>query len=207
MTKFILLLQINKIHVRLVQKILKISLTFKNFSVIKFRHKNKVGENMIKIGSRVCVSTKGICDIEDIRKNAFIGCDKNKEYYILRPVEATNNMVVYLPTDTKLKIRNLISEKQALQIYDNFENIEELKISPDDDKFGKINSIIQSGNADEVASLLKTLIVRKSKINKKQYSYQEQRVLTQAMNFLSGEISVVLKKEKQEVENKFLKII
>lgn len=162
---------------------------------------------MVKIGSRVCVSTKGICDIEDIKKNAFIGCDKNKEYYILKPVEAANNMVVYLPTDTKLKIRNLISEKQALQIFDNFEDIEEMKFSPEDDKYNKISSIIQGGDADEVASLLKTLIIRKSKINKKQYSYQEQRFLSQAMNFLTGEISVVLKKDRQEVEDKFSKIV
>ncbi len=162
---------------------------------------------MVKIGSRVCVSTKGICDIEDIKKNAFVGCDKNKEYYILKPVEAVNNMVIYLPTDTKLKIRNLISEKQAVQIFDNFKDFEELKFSPEDDKFVKINSIIEGGDAEEVASLLKTLIVRKSKVNKKQYSYQEQRFLSQAMTFLTGEISVVLKKDRQEVEDKFSKIV
>ena len=161
---------------------------------------------MIKIGSRVCVSTKGICDIEDIKKNAFVGCEKNKEYYILRPVDAANNMVVYLPTDTKLKIRNLISKEEARGIFENFDNIGEIK-STDEDRMNEYNTIVQNGDAECVAKLLKTLLIRKSKANKKQFSYQEQKYLNMAMNSLVSEISVVLEKEKQEIENRFLEIV
>lgn len=162
---------------------------------------------MIEIGSRVCVSTKGICDVLDIKKNAFVGADKNKEYYVLKPVNVANDMVVYLPTDTKLNIRNLISKKQATNILENFQALEDLKIASDSDTYSEYNAIIQSGKAEEIARLLRMLISRKNKMNRKQYPYQEQRFLNLAMNSLTGELAIVLNKDKQDIENQFMNAV
>ena len=38
---------------------------------------------MIKIGDVIFVQNKGICKVENITKNAFAGCDKTKEYYVI----------------------------------------------------------------------------------------------------------------------------
>ena len=83
---------------------------------------------MEKIGSVISVGTKGICEIVDIKENAFEGAVKGKLYYILKPVENSNNMRVYLPVDTNLKIRKLVSKKEANSIIENFSAAKEIDV-------------------------------------------------------------------------------
>ena len=89
---------------------------------------------MIKIGDKVFVQNKGVCELLNIAKNAFVGADKNKEYYVLKPVGSTNNMMIYFPTDSKVFIRKLCSKSKANMILDNFKELEDLKYSDSDEK-------------------------------------------------------------------------
>ena len=41
---------------------------------------------MFKQGDVIFVGSKGVCTVNDIKQNAFIGCDKTKEYYVLKPL-------------------------------------------------------------------------------------------------------------------------
>ena len=75
---------------------------------------------MEKIGSVISVGNKGICEVVDIKENAFDGATPGKLYYILKPVPNSNNMQIYLPVDTGLKIRKLISKNQAKDILEKF---------------------------------------------------------------------------------------
>ena len=156
---------------------------------------------MIKIGDTVFVQNKGICEVENIAKNAFVGCDKNKEYYVLKPVGSPNNMVVYFPTDTKVNIRKLTSKAKADTILKNINNLADVEVSADDDRLAVYTKISQSGELEDWAKLLKTLLIRKSKSTKKQFNFQEQKLITLMINCVASELSYVLSKDKEEIRN------
>lgn len=155
---------------------------------------------MVKIGDIVFVQTKGICEVLNITKNAFVGCDKNKEYFVLKPVDSPNNMMVYFPTDTKVNIRKLTSKAKANIIFQNFASLEDVDIKNEDERFNIYTDLSQSGELEKWSKLLKTLLLRKSKTNKKQFAYQEQKYISTMLNCVVSELSYVLSKPQDEIK-------
>ena len=157
---------------------------------------------MEKIGSIVSVSTKGICEVVDVKENAFVGAVKGKLYYVLKPIENTNNMLVYLPVDGGVQIRKLVGKAEAKKIIEGFADIDEIPISSELERLKIYNDIAKSGNISEWAKLLKTLKTRKEKLSKKQISSVEQKMLNTISTCVVDELSVVLDKPKTEIEER-----
>ncbi len=155
---------------------------------------------MVKIGDVVFVQTKGICEVLDIAKNAFEGCDKSKEYYVLKPVSTNNNMMVYFPTDTKVSIRKLSSKAKAQSILQNFATLDDVDAATEEEKLKLYTSISQKGELEDWSKLLKTLLIKKSKSNKKQFNYQEQKYINTMLACVVGELSYVLSKDQADVK-------
>ena len=159
---------------------------------------------MEKIGSIVSVSTKGICEVVDIKENAFVGAIKGKLYYVLRPIENSNNMLVYLPVDGAVQIRKLVSKAEAKKIIEGFCEADEVSIESEVERLKIYNDIAKSGNINDWAKLLKTLKTRKENLSKKQISSIEQKLLSTISNCVVSELSVVLEKPKEEIEEKLV---
>ena len=53
---------------------------------------------MYQIGEHIMYKNIGICVVEEIGKPGF-SADKDKEYYTLRPLDATGNARIYVPVD------------------------------------------------------------------------------------------------------------
>ena len=51
---------------------------------------------MYQIGEHIMYKNIGICVVEEIGKPGF-SADKAKEYYTLRPLDATGNARIYVP--------------------------------------------------------------------------------------------------------------
>ena len=162
---------------------------------------------MFKIGDLVFVQTKGVCVLENIAKNAFDGADSSKEYYVLKPVDSPNNMMVYFPTDTKVNIRALTSKTKVANILKNFASLDDVEIDAEENRFEVYNQISKKGNLEEWAKLLKTLLLRKSKSNKKQLNVQEQKLINAMLFCVTSEMSYALSKDKNEIENLILSSI
>ena len=71
---------------------------------------------MLKIGDVVFVQNKGVCRVDGMDKKDVLG-NGVKDYYVMKPVSENSNMTIYVPTDTKLKIRKLSSKEKALKKY------------------------------------------------------------------------------------------
>lgn len=155
---------------------------------------------MIKVGDVVFVQTKGICELVSISKNAFEGADKSKEYYVLKPIGSPNNMMVYFPTDTKVNIREITSKNKVLNILKNFANLDEIKINSEENRFEVYNEISKTGGLEDWSKLLKTLLIRKSKTNKKQFNIQEQKLINTMLSCVTSEMGYALSKDKSEIE-------
>lgn len=157
---------------------------------------------MEKIGSVVSVGTKGICEVVDIKENAFEGAVKGKLYYILRPVENSNNMQVYLPVDTSLKIRKLVSKSEAKGIIEKFSSAKEIDVPSENERLKIYDEIARSGDIESQAVLLKTLMARKEKLSRKQISGLEQKMFSTIEGCVLSELSIVLEKPKEEIKEK-----
>lgn len=159
------------------------------------------GDDMIKVKDVVFVQTKGICEVLDITKNAFDGCDKNKEYYVMSPVNSANNMKIYFPTDTKVNIRKLTSKTKTEEVFKNFKNLENVEVSSGEDQGEVFNQISQNGELKDRARLLKTLLLKKSKLAKKQWGFQDQRLINLMLNCVVSEVSYVLSLDSDAVKH------
>ncbi len=157
---------------------------------------------MLKINDIVFVQNKGICKIENITKNAFDGADKNKEYFVMKPLDSANNMMIYFPTDTKVNIRLLTTKTKANSLLKNINQLEELKIENEETRFEKYSEVSKNGGLEDWLKLLKTLFIRKEKSNKKQFNMQEQKYINTILSCATNEMSYVLNVSKEEVENK-----
>lgn len=157
---------------------------------------------MEKIGSVISVGTKGICEIVDIKENAFEGAIKGKLYYVLKPVENSNNMQIYLPVDTGLKIRKLVSKNEAKGIIESFSSTKEVVVTSENERLKIYDEIAKSGNIESQAQLLKTLMERREKLSRKQISGLEQKMYSSLENCVLSELSIVLEKTKDEIKDK-----
>ena len=158
---------------------------------------------MIEIGDIVFVQTKGICEVLDKKKNAFVGCDKSKEYFVLQPMNVTNNMMVYIPVDSNVNMRQLSNQNLCEQILNNFKKFGILTKVEGMSEVSVYESSAKSCELEKWVELLNTLLIKKSKTNKKQFSYQEQKLLNLMLSCVSEEISYVLKKDKNEIMHTF----
>jgi len=159
---------------------------------------------MVKVGDIVFVQTKGICEVLGIEKNAFEGCDKSKEYYILKPIETSNNMVVYFPTDTKVSIRKLSSKQAVDKILKNIKDYPEIDVDSEEDRLKIYGQTVSQGELSSWMSLLKTLAVRKKKLSKKQFSFQEQKYFNIMLACVVDEIAYITNQTKDSVKELIL---
>ena len=141
---------------------------------------------MIKIGDIVFVQNKGVCELLNITKNAFVGADKTKVYYVLKPVGSQNNMMIYFPTDSNVHIRKLCSKLKAISIFENFKDLDDLKFSDAEEKHNLFNQVSQKGELEDRARLLKMLLVQKNKTARK--------LLSEAIENKKDFVSEIIKK-------------
>ena len=172
--------------------------THKNYTSVAKR------DVMIKIGDIIFVQAKGVCKVENIAKNVFDGCDKTKEYYVLKPVDASNNMMIYLPTDTKTKMRALTNKSKIEKLLGAVSQFDTVEISAEEKRFDVYNEIAKRGDFEECLKLLKTLIIRKSKIQKRQFNLQEQKFINSIIASISAEVSYVYSKDCEEIKTQIL---
>lgn len=150
---------------------------------------------MFKIGDIISVSKKGICEVENISKDVFEGCDKTKLYYTLKPINNINNMIVYLPVDTTLAMRKIISKQKASDALDEIKAENAMGDLKENERQDVNNKVIQSGNFDEWLELLKTLAHRKNTLQKKMFGLYEQKQFSSLIEIISNEISIALGEE------------
>lgn len=72
---------------------------------------------MYQIGEHIMYKNIGICVVEEIGKPGF-SADKEKEYYTLRPLDATGNARIYVPVDSDIFMRNIITKKRSLYLFE-----------------------------------------------------------------------------------------
>ncbi len=157
---------------------------------------------MFKKGEFVVYGSKGVCEIQDISPIDIPGAQKDRLYYIMRPVH-NNRGTLYLPIDSdKSVIRPVMTEAQAIALMDEMEDIALLIVEEEKQREVCYKEALRSCNVRAWVSMIKALLVRKDErlAAGKKVTALDERYLKATQNELYGEMSVSLSIPRDQIE-------
>lgn len=145
---------------------------------------------MYKTGEYIVYGTSGVCRVEAVGAPPF-ETDEEKLYYTLAPVGGTET--IYVPVDSPVFTRPVISRAQAEELIQTIPMIEEdgftsrsLRMSSE-----HYQAVLQSHDCRELAQLIKT-VAAKARRGNRRVSQIDQRYRKRAEDLLHGELAVAL---------------
>ena len=151
---------------------------------------------MFQIGQYIVYHSAEVCQVEAIGPLRFAG-DRDVDYYTLRPFDVDSSGKIYIPVDTAVFMRAVITKAEALR------RLKELELLN-----GKIpgamsrpqlanyyRELLLSHDLSEQLKLFKELHCksRAAPRSKKGLALTEQRLYKQVGKLLSGELSLALR--------------
>lgn len=157
---------------------------------------------MFKEGEYIICGNNGICQVEGTTTLNLDGIDKNRQYYLLKPV-FSNKSVVYKPIDLEDKsLRKALTKKEAEELLSEIPSIETLAIGDEKTLEKTYKELIHSTNPVCLVQLIKTIHLRKEKRLLKGFKITalDSRYYKQAEDFLYSELSVALDIPREEIK-------
>ncbi len=158
---------------------------------------------MFEKGEYVVYGSKGVCWIQDITNIDIPGADQKRLYYIMHPVQ-NSEQTVYLPTDsTKAIIRRVMTKEEANQLIQEIPSIEHLEVPNEKQREASYRQALNRCSGRSWISILKTLNKRKEERQAagKKVTALDERYLRVTEQELYGELSVVLGIEKENMHD------
>ena len=152
---------------------------------------------MYKIGDSVVYPMHGAGVIEDIEQKEILG--KQQSYYVVRmPI---GDMKVMVPMDNAngVGMRDVICKEQAEKVLDAFRTTETDIIQNWNKRFRENMIKIKSGDVFEVATVVKSLMLRD---RQKGLSTGERKMLSNAKQILISEIVVATGIDHDSIEER-----
>lgn len=156
---------------------------------------------MYQKGEYVICGTNGICQVEGITTLNLSGVDKDREYYLMKPV-FSNGSVVYRPADQEdSSIRPALDKSEAENLINEIPNIKTINIIDEKTLEKTYKDLLHSCDPKALVSLIKTILLRKEKRLLKGFKITalDSRYFKQAEDFLYGELSVALDIPRNEM--------
>lgn len=158
---------------------------------------------MFEKGEYVVYGSKGVCWIQDITNIDIPGADQKRLYYIMHPVQ-NSEQTVYLPTDsTKAIIRRVMTREEANQLIQEIPSIEDLEVPNEKQREASYRQALHGCSGRAWVSILKTLNKRKEErlAAGKKVTALDERYLRVTEQELYGELSVALGIEKENMHD------
>lgn len=153
-------------------------------------------------GEYVVVGNKGVCAVEDITTLNISGVDKEREYYILKPVYMSGS-TVYVPVDTANEsMRRVLTKEEAKQLIDGIPEIPLITIANDKLLEQEYRGCMKSNCCEEWIKIIKTIYLRKQKRMEagRKVTAVDAKYFRIAEDNLYGELAVVLNIPRNEVQ-------
>lgn len=157
---------------------------------------------MFEIGEYVVSGNNGVCQVKEITTLNMSGADKNRKYYILKPVYA-ESATVYVPVDAlHSSMRRILSKEEASLLIDSIPQVQIIAIKDEKAVEAQYRECMQSNRCDELVKLLKTLKNRKKKRLEKGHKVTavDSRYYKMAEDNLCGELAIVFGITRTEAE-------
>ncbi len=157
---------------------------------------------MYKKGEYIICGNNGVCQVEDITTLDLDGIDKQRKYYLLKPV-FSNGSTVYRPVDMEdHTIRPALNKAQAEELISQIPAIDTINVIDEKTLEKTYKDLIHSCDPKSLVVLIKTIHLRKEKRLLKGFKVTalDSRYFKQAEDFLYGELAVALSIPKNEVK-------
>ena len=162
----------------------------------------KGGLKLFSVEDVVMYTTYGICKINSIKEETFMG--KTEEYYVLSPLNE-NNTEITLPVNnpmTSLRLHPLLSKDEINDLINEIPFIEPYWIERDNDRKVKFSDIIKSGDRKETIRILKSIKVHTIEIKNKgrKLHATDEAAMKDAEKLLLDEFSYVLDTSRDQMQ-------
>lgn len=143
----------------------------------------------------------GVCKIEDISINEFMGC--KKEYYILKPL-SDSTATLYLPINNDelvKKLRKVISLQEVNNLIEKMPQKEVIWYKNDSERRERFKKIIEKGDHSELIGMIKGIYLQKQERESqgKHLYISDERFFKEAEKILYDEFQYVLNVKKEEL--------
>ncbi len=158
---------------------------------------------MFKKGEYVVSGNKGVCIVEDITPLNISGVDKEREYYILKPVYMAGS-TVYVPVDAaEGSLRRVLSREEADRLIRGIREIPLITISNDKLLEQEYRGCMRTNDCTEWIRIIKTIYQRKQKrlAAGRKVTALDAKYYRLAEDNLFGELAISLQLPRGEVED------
>lgn len=158
---------------------------------------------MFKVGDYVICGNKGVCSVENITTLSISGVDKERMYYILKPLYM-NGSTVYVPVDSSGEsMRKVLEREEAQRLIAAIPDIPLLVISNDKLTEQTYRECIRTNDCQELVKIIKTIRQRKQKRIQagRKVTAVDAKYFHIAEDNLYGELAVALDIDRNEVES------
>lgn len=150
---------------------------------------------MFQKGDYIIYGNTGVCQVEDIcTPDGISAASNDKLYYRLTPVYGQGT--IYIPVDTSIYMRPVISREQALQLISDIPAIQADTFCSRDQRIlaEHYKEKIHSHECETLIQLIKTLYQKTQTVTKqrKRPCQTDLQYMKKAEELLHGEISVAL---------------
>lgn len=157
---------------------------------------------MFGIGEYVVCGNKGVCVVEDVTTLNISGVDKERKYYILKPLYMAGS-TVYVPVDSAEKsMRRVLKRDEAQKLIKGIPDIPLLVITNEKLSEQMYRECIKTNDCEELIKMIKTIYLRKQKRMQagRKVTAVDAKYFHLAEDNLYGELAVALEMPKDEVE-------
>lgn len=165
---------------------------------------NKRGDDVLfSIGEKVVYKTNAVCNVEAVETPVFVK-EKDKKYYKLRYLFSNGNEVVYVPVDSQVSIRAVMSKQEAEKCFDTLRNVQAPDFEPRQPALiaQHFQSMLSDCSIDGSLMVIKEILLREKRYTEagKKLRQAENHYLGIVEKAVSEELAVALGKEVDEIK-------
>lgn len=158
---------------------------------------------MFHPGELVVYGTTGVCRVEAITQPNLTGADRNRQYYLLKPL--LQDGVIYAPVENaKVPIRPVISAEEAEALIDLIPTIQaEACRAPTLQALAQhYQTAVRSHDCRDLLELMMSIYTKRQQVEaqKRRLGMVDERYMKQAERLLYGELSIALGIPFEEVQ-------
>lgn len=158
---------------------------------------------MFQPGELVVYGATGVCRVEEITRPNLTGTDRNKEYYLLKPLHQDG--VIYAPVENaKIPMRPVISRQNAEDLIDLIPSIRaEAHHAPTVQALAQYyHTAVHSHDNRDLLELMMSIYAKQQQAEsqKRRLGLVDERYMKQAERLLYGELSAALDIPYEEVQ-------
>lgn len=156
---------------------------------------------MYNVGDLIVYSGHGICQVDSICDREIAG--KTKKYYVLHPIDKSQKLTINTPVDNdQTVISKLMNKEEAEKILESFKQDGIEWIDRPQLRSKVYREAVDSGNREEIANVLNTLLRKKHEIEleDKKFYAQDQKLVDAIDTILFEEMAIALNTSYESIK-------